>query len=373
MQMPDRSAIAEVAVAVDVDESETPINLDRLGLSLNRATKDAWDSISATLFAEKNTPVNASSLDLEPGGDLRALNKVVGAGIGVLLEDEPSGPPGSACVVLYTAEPMTTEMAINYAAAAFNAEALTAEDACVRVVHTGPIDLLSHRFRMRPAPGGVSVGHKNITAGTLGCLCTGRRSPRDQRMLVLSNNHVLANVNRGRAGDEIYQPGPHDGGKKQQNRLGILERFVTIQFGRPNQLDCATGWVDPADVRKELVYTKEGRPQYFRVSRPTAAARIGMTVGKSGRTTQLTAGRIDAIGVNIRVDMGSGRVARFVNQIAIQGLTGDFSRGGDSGSLVWTWDRRRQPVGLLFAGGGNLTFANPINAVLNALDIDLVV
>lgn len=371
MQLPDRDEVG--GVEVNLNESATSINLERLGLSLNRATRDAWESISAPLLAEQDRYSMARSIALEPGGDLRVLGKVLGAGVGVSLENEPSGPPGSACIVLYVAEPMTTEMAINYAAAAFNAEALTAEEARVRVVHTGPIDLLSHRFRTRPAPGGVSIGHKNTSAGTLGCLCVGRNAPRDQRMLVLSNNHVLANVNRGRAGDAIYQPGPYDGGRSQQNRLGILERFVNIHFDRQNQVDCATAWVNPADVRKELLYLQRERPAYFRISLPTVPARIGMTVGKSGRTTQLTAGRVNAIGVNIRVNMPSGRVAQFANQIEIRGLTGDFSHPGDSGSLVWTWDKKRQPVGLLFAGGGGSTFANPINTVLNALDINLAV
>ena len=61
----------------------------------------------------------------------------------------------------------------------------------------------------------------------------------------------------------------------------------------------------------------------------------------------------------------------FKDQIAITGPGMPFSAGGDSGSLIWTWDSSRRPVGLLFAGGGNTTFANKIGAVLNALDIYL--
>src|SRR3989304_10098747 len=39
------------------------------------------------------------------------------------------------------------------------------------VVETGRIRALqSHTARIRPAPGGVSIGHRDITAGTLGCL-----------------------------------------------------------------------------------------------------------------------------------------------------------------------------------------------------------
>ena len=74
---------------------------------------------------------------------------------------------------------------------------------------------------------------------------------------------------------------------------------------------------------------------------------------------------------SIRVDFRNGRVANFRDQITIRGLRGDFSRGGDSGSLIWSWDKQRNPVGLLFAGGGGFTFANKIGRVLSALDINL--
>jgi hypothetical protein len=78
------------------------------------------------------------------------------------------------------------------------------------------------------------------------------------------------------------------------------------------------------------------------------------------------------LSATINVAYGGGRVATFADQIAIQASSGNFSAGGDSGSLIWTWDSARRPVGLLFAGGGNVTFANKIGRVLTALDIRLV-
>jgi hypothetical protein len=96
-----------------------------------------------------------------------------------------------------------------------------------------------------------------------------------------------------------------------------------------------------------------------------------MNVGKTGRTTQLTHGIITDCNATIRVNYGGGRVALFSDQITIRGIGGGFSAGGDSGSLIWTWDARRNPVGLLFAGGGDFTFANKIPRVLAALDITI--
>jgi hypothetical protein len=58
-------------------------------------------------------------------------------------------------------------------------------------------------------------------------------------------------------------------------------------------------------------------------------------------------------------------VALFQDQLTIVGTSSTlFSAGGDSGWLIWTWDSRSAPVGLLFAGGGSYTFANKIQRVL---------
>jgi hypothetical protein len=96
-----------------------------------------------------------------------------------------------------------------------------------------------------------------------------------------------------------------------------------------------------------------------------------MSVGKTGRTTQLRQGTINAINVTVNVSFGAGRVAQFRDQISIQGA--DFSRPGDSGSLIWQWAAGLRPVGLLFAGGGGTTFGNRITRVLSALDVRMVV
>ena len=98
-----------------------------------------------------------------------------------------------------------------------------------------------------------------------------------------------------------------------------------------------------------------------------------MIVGKTGRTTDLTQGRIQATGVSINVNFGPGRVAHFRDQFSVQSVTsGTFSAGGDSGSFVWEWVGGVPVAGLLFAGGGGITFCNPIQRVVAALDITLI-
>jgi hypothetical protein len=74
------------------------------------------------------------------------------------------------------------------------------------VVETGVLRAFqsSPRDRWRPVvPPGTSVGHYRITAGTFGCLVR-----RGGDVFILSNNHVLADVNDGQEGDAILQPGP---------------------------------------------------------------------------------------------------------------------------------------------------------------------
>ncbi|MCK6428857.1 MAG: S1 family peptidase [Burkholderiaceae bacterium] len=295
---------------------------------------------------------------------------IVGVGIG--LGDPAAGAlPGEPTLEVYTIEPATEAETKARLASAAGVSALAEADFPMNVVCTGIIDAQPHRMRLRPAPGGISVGHFRITAGTLGCLARGRTAPRINRLMILSNNHVLANSNAAAIGDCVAQPGPIDGGRCPADQVAVLERFVPINFaGGANVVDCATAWAWPDRVRRELMYISGGVTRFFRVGATPVAAARGMLVGKSGRTTQLTRGTITAVGVAINVNYG-GRIARFVDQIAIRAASGDFSRGGDSGSLIWTWDTRRAPVGLLFAGGGGTTFANRITRVLAALDIQL--
>jgi hypothetical protein len=215
-----------------------------------------------------------------------------------------------------------------------------------------------NRRYARPVRCGVSIGHPNVTAGTLGCLVV----LNNNRLCILSNNHVIANSNRAALRDPILQPGKADGGALPADRIGLLERFVPINFSGSgvNQVDAAAAWtafslVDP----RHVTYTLNPTP---------TTARLGMAVKKCGRTTEHTIGIVTVVSANINVNYGIG-IARFTNQIGIRGIWGrPFSRGGDSGSLIVTL-ATNQPVALLFAGNNVDTFANPIGSVMQALGI----
>jgi hypothetical protein len=343
-------------------------------------------NLESRLFAPKPASARAAAASDAPPGP---QDMIVGVGIGAAHRDfESIGPegPGAPVLNVYVAEPMSMEAVKRVLVDHYNMGQLVSDRQPVNVHHSGPIFARSHVHRERPSPCGISVGHYKITAGTQGVLARGiAGSGRERRLLMLSNNHVLANVNDCKGGDPIYQPGPMDLRAlgltpSPDAQIGVLEQWVALDFsdGAQNLVDCATAWCVPGSagaanvVRKDFIQPKAGQWAYFNVSNTPIEATKDLLVGKSGRTTQLTTGRIFDVNASIPVRYENGKVANFRDQISIIGDGGrPFSDGGDSGSLIWTWNETRSPVGLLFAGGRDYTFANKIDHVLQALQIEL--
>lgn len=228
---------------------------------------------------------------------------------------------------------------------------------------------LDRQHHQSPSPCGISVGHVAITAGTIGALVRDSGTIDNGRRYILSNNHVLANANAGAVGEGIFQPGPLDGGTAAANQVGHLARFVPISFDfiTENRVDCAIAEV-PTDAVLDEVCSIGAITGTIRPARD-------MAVWKHGRTTGLTRGMITDVDADIRVDFREAGVALFVNTVLIRGLppTTPFSDGGDSGSIILSRPQNRA-CALLFAGadGADVTFANPIQAVLSRLRIRLL-
>ncbi len=228
-----------------------------------------------------------------------------------------------------------------------------------------------HRSRNRPLQIGGSIGHFLITAGTLGCFVRDRNDR--EQTLILSNNHVLADENNATNGDSILQQGSIDGGQNPGDQVGDLLRFVPLLMGQPNHVDCAVATIgEKVDFD---AYKLENIGSLNGLGSPIVSD--GVKVNKIGRTTGLTQGIVTAFEVDnviVEYDMG---LLRFDNQIEIEGAGSDpFSRGGDSGSAIV--DENLAAVALLFAGGDSggsngqgLTYANPLQEVLDALGVDL--
>jgi hypothetical protein len=82
------------------------------------------------------------------------------------------------------------------------------EQLATDVEEIGKVELESNTSRVRSAIPGFSIGHLEISAGTLGCLV--RVNGDDQGLYILSNSHVLANEGVAEKGDVIIQPGVFD-------------------------------------------------------------------------------------------------------------------------------------------------------------------
>jgi len=262
------------------------------------------------------------------------------------------------------------------------------------VIEVGDIQFLTPRnVFVRPAPPGVSIGHYRSTAGTLGAIV---RDLTTNELLILSNNHVLANLTdgtdtRAAIGDPILQPGPIDGGN-QDKIIGHLVRFVPIhkeegfsacRIARAfeaglnraikplrrnycirvmrktklyNTVDCALARPVSSDsVTSEI----EGIGPVNGIAEP----QIGILVKKSGRSTGVTTGKILAVNVTVRVGTGARETCLFSDQVLAEAM----SLPGDSGALVLS--EENLAVGLLFAGSDKATLFNRIDNVVSLLDV----
>ncbi len=261
------------------------------------------------------------------------------------------------------------------------------------VMEVGVLRALQARTgRWRPAPGGVSIGHYQITAGTLGCVVrdkvTGDR-------LILSNNHVLANANAGRAGDPILQPGSFDGGVEGKDMLAVLERFVPLSFAEAPPT-CSLARLAEGLVNSTARLVGSGHRLRAYRSDPQAVNQVdaalarplddsmvldeildigvvggitppqlGLGVRVSGRSSGYSVGEIRVLDAFVKVEYDD-RTADFDGQI----ITSPMSQPGDSGSLLVLGDGLLA-LGLLFAGSQQATVFNPIQTVLRELEVVL--
>jgi hypothetical protein len=231
----------------------------------------------------------------------------------------------------------------------------------------------NRRKKQRPVVAGISTGHFNITAGTLGYFCRSTRSgdnPDD--VFALSNNHVYADVNQAQIGDDLYQPGPADGGIAADT-FAHLTRWVPVRLGgiTPNKVDAAIGRVEP-DVPRQVEVCSIG------AITGTTDASEGTPVRKHGRTSGYTEGEVTDESYDALIGMDHSDpsvVALFQAQMRIEAIAPypAFGLGGDSGSLV-VRKEGTEAVGLYFAGplSGNYGVANHIADVVTELEVQLL-
>ena len=233
----------------------------------------------------------------------------------------------------------------------------------VNVKISGEIRALEATDRYdRPVPIGVSTGNEGeASAGTIACRVTDGVD-----VYALSNNHVFALENNAPMGSRILQPGVYDGGTTE-DVIGTLHAFEPIVFSPSsrtrNKIDAAIALCTTGTLGEATLTGGYGTPESEIVS-----AEVGQQVMKYGRTTEMTYGQVTGVNATLKVGYDSG-TARFVNQVIVQSSS-PFIGAGDSGSLLVT-DPGKNPVGLLFAGNDDGTFAvaNRIDLVLDRFGV----
>src|SRR5919106_489672 len=188
--------------------------------------------------------------------------------------------------------------------------AVTAEgDRTVRtdVIESVPLDTFQDTTRYRPLPGGCSIGpQQSVSAGTLGGWACDNS---DDAIVLMTNNHVISNLDTLPAVTGICQPGRLDGGTFPADQIGTIKRHVsltTVPAGSPTlpavtAVDAAIGTitVDRTDNVIDIgpaiyevqapalgmnVQKREGAQ---RGSRPTAGSRPSTVRSTSTTATEL--------------------------------------------------------------------------------------
>lgn len=321
-------------------------------------------------------------------GKILSYKNVVGVGVGYKHKgEEDTGEP--ALIVYVEKKLLPSDMSRR------NLVPQTIDGLETDIVEIGRVKMLGVRTsRERPCQPGVSVAHYKSTAGTLGAVVKDRAT---KQLMVLSNNHVLANGSsiqeiRARTGDPILQPGPYDGGK-MDDRIGTLYRYVPLEknvsksdcpvalamsswatrvlnivkpdyeirlykrFKAENTVDCALAKLDSLEIAMASIME-------IGDIREISEAKPGDRVQKSGRTTGLTKGVVKSVGTTLQVEMKEDEKVWFSDQV----VTDMPSQPGDSGALVLK--ENRDVVGLLFAGSEKLTVFNRISNVIDRLAIE---
>jgi hypothetical protein len=302
--------------------------------------------------------------------------------VGTYLGEKWEGgrPTGKLGVVVMVRTKQADEAKVAPAFLVGQSEAVGSESVPLDVRVVGdPVPHEGFQSREVPAAYGASIGLAAVGAtGTLGCLVR----TNDDRLCILSNNHVLADVNKAQPGAAVVQPGNADNAGAQ-GVIANLVKFVPLNLSNvgpsaPNRVDGALAWTRyeycvPRLHNTEVVFNASTRL-------PT----LNMVVMKEGRTTGYTKGIVIGLNASVTIGYGLSRpgspptppYGSFTGQIVLQGLFGDdFSQAGDSGSLVLGLDGEAyHPIGLLFAGGQPqtgpaITWANPIDEVLAALEV----
>jgi hypothetical protein len=275
-------------------------------------------------------------------------------------------PTGRLCVKVQVRKKVSAASRIDSAAQVPPVIKASGKEILTDVESIGDIVALSGYHDLeKPARGGASIGLDLPTGvtGTFGALVV--LDEPGGKLGILSNNHVLADVNGAALDTRVIQPGLAD--SRDNYKIGSLLRVVPLNLdnGQPCTVDAAVAWTAKSVASPEH--------HSFVINPEPLHPEVNMPVMKDGRTTGYTEGVITSVGafVQVKYQRSDGAIlfGYFNDQVEIRGTSVQFSDEGDSGSLI-VHQSTMQPVGLLFSGVGAVTYANPIGDVIDQVGID---
>jgi hypothetical protein len=224
---------------------------------------------------------------------------------------------------------------------------------------------------IRLGTSGINANSNDCCTGTLGSLLTDQNG----KQYILSNNHVLGRVSHAVLGEDILQPGLVDAfcDATKTKAVAKFTAATPIEAG----VDAAIAEVVPGAVDPQGAVIGLGGvaadgsylPGY--TANTIADPVVGMSLAKSGRTTGLSCSTVSDVSALVNVDMraGCGNPTEISVRFSDQIIAANFANYGDSGSLMVDAATAR-PLGLVasLTSDGVYTAANPIRAVINALD-----
>jgi hypothetical protein len=227
-----------------------------------------------------------------------------------------------------------------------------------RVIKGVPTDVIEAGTpRLATRPGSLLVVPEDTmdNAGTLGAVVKDEAGGR----YLLSNNHVLANVNQNPIGHPIL-------GDDMQTRIATLSAFVPLDVNGPNEVDAALARLDDASAVRTALRSPPGP---LADDTPTAAI-LGNQVCKRGAGSGFTTGTVQSPLASKRIEDEQGDSLLIVDAMVIEDSEEAFSVGGDSGSLIVDQQQKRA-VGLLIGrtdtSETGFSIACPIDRTLELL------
>jgi hypothetical protein len=293
-------------------------------------------------------------------------------GVGTGLRRRSGGLTDEVCVVIYVVRKLPlSELAPEDVLPTI----LTGPDGdTVRtdVQQSGVIRPLSYTGQYPTMIGGISIGPQGAQwYGTAGGLLVVAATGADR---VLTNNHVVTTNGVTIASQFIVQPGT------SQNVVAEVDTVIPIQTS-PNDFTAPMNAMDAATIKltpNAYVWGLEGLEgcvPFCVLQSPS----LNQLVWKVGATTEFTQGKVTGVDTGF-IGEWFGAWAGFENVFTVESEPDPnwgFSQPGDSGSFVFINPDTQPPnpanpplVGLLFAGGGNITYCTDITVVAGTIGLE---